>query len=64
MSRTALLEEVSFLSERNAQLEEDLHDVDGLRAQLVEVGRQKDILLVLLGNRVMRCWCLSNSLTR
>eukprot|EP00981_Chlorochromonas_danica_P005682 scaffold1172_cov180-Ochromonas_danica.AAC.9 len=51
MSRAALLEEVSFLSSRNAQLEEEMLELAQLQADLAEMTKQKDVLLVLLGEK-------------
>lgn len=53
MSRAALLEEVSFLSSRNAQLEEEMLELAQLQADLAEMTKQKDVLLVLLGEHLV-----------
>lgn len=42
---------MSFLSAKNAQLEEDTQDVPDLRSDLAENQKQVDILLVLLGEK-------------
>ena len=50
-SRNALLEEVSFLSARNAQLEEDTTELPLLKETVQENQKQLDVLLVLLGEK-------------
>jgi hypothetical protein len=46
-----LLEEVSFLSSRNTQLEEDTIALPGLQEDLTVKEKQIEVLLVLLGEK-------------
>ena len=50
-SRNALLEEVSFLSARNAQLEEDTAEFPSMKEELQASRKQIEVLLVLLGEK-------------
>ena len=50
-ARDALLKEVTFLSSRNAQLEEEAASVPFLRAEVVVSRRKNDMLLALLGEK-------------
>lgn len=50
-ARDALLKEVTFLSSRNAQLEEQSASVPQLRDEVVVSRRKNDMLLVLLGEK-------------
>lgn len=50
-ARDALLEEVSFLSARNAQLEDATVQVPVLQQSHVRLQQQVDVLLVLLGEK-------------
>lgn len=50
-SRNALLEEVSYLSMRNSQLEEQSSSVPSLRADLEATAKRVELLLVLLGEK-------------
>jgi len=46
-----LLEEVSFLSSRNSQLEEAMLEHDVIQTQLSTSRKQVEVLLVLLGEK-------------
>lgn len=50
-ARDALLKEVTFLSSRNAQLEEEAASVPHLRDEVVVSRRKNEILLILLGEK-------------
>ncbi len=50
-SRNALLEEVSYLSSRNAELEEKVLSVPGLHATISELQSKSNILLNILGEK-------------
>lgn len=50
-SRNALLEEVSYLSMRNSQLEEQCASVPTLKFELQAVTKRLELLLVLLGEK-------------
>ncbi|RYH18917.1 hypothetical protein EON65_26720 [archaeon] len=49
LARTALLDEVSFLSGKNSQLEEDGRALESVRDELESTAKQRNVLLVLLG---------------
>jgi hypothetical protein len=50
-SRNALLEEVSYLSMRNSQLEEQCASVPTLQAEAEALGKRTEMLLVMLGEK-------------
>jgi hypothetical protein len=50
-ARTALLDEVTMLSVRNAKLEDDCIGLPGLQAALVQARSQADVLLQLVGEK-------------
>lgn len=50
-ARDALLEEVSFLSARNAQLEDATMSLPSLQSNAQQLQQQVDVLLVLLGEK-------------
>lgn len=50
-ARNALLEEVSYLSMRNAQLEEQCASVPSLRAEVERSTKRTEMLLVMLGEK-------------
>lgn len=50
-ARNALLEEVSYLSMRNSQLEEQCASVPSLRAEVERCTKRTEMLLVLLGEK-------------
>ena len=50
-AREALLKEVTFLSSRNAQLEEEAEGVSGLKAALDKSKTQQNLLLLMLGEK-------------
>jgi DNA repair exonuclease SbcCD ATPase subunit len=50
-ARDALLEEVSFLSARNAQLEDSTVSLPALRSNAQQLQQQVEVLLVLLGEK-------------
>ena len=50
-SRDALLEEVNYLSARNAKLEEDTQSVPKLRQEALTSKKRIEVLLVMLGEK-------------
>ena len=50
-AREALLKEVTFLSSRNAQLEEEADGVSGLKAELEKSKKQQSLLLLMVGEK-------------
>ena len=51
MSRDALLQEVSYLSSRNAQLEEELAISPRINDKYDELRKENEVLLTLLGEK-------------
>lgn len=62
MSRDALLEEVSYLSSRNSQLEEETALFPSIKFELSEKQKQIDVLLVLLGEKEEECEAVLNDM--
>jgi chromosome segregation ATPase len=50
-ARDALLKEVTFLSSRNAQLEEEAASLPALREEALSYRKRNELLLVLLGEK-------------
>jgi len=51
VARDSLLEEVNYLSERNAELEESVENMDSLKAEIAHQAQTLDTLLTLLGEK-------------
>jgi hypothetical protein len=61
-ARDALLGEVSYLSSRNVQLEEQLISYPIIQEDLMEYKRKNDMLLVMLGEKEEEYEALSNDM--
>ena len=50
-SRVALLDEISYLSRKNAELEELIQSIASMKEELKSTSKKSDILLVMLGEK-------------